>query len=332
MKPILEVQNLSVAFQNGKTKLTALRNVSFQIGEGEILGMVGESGSGKTVTCYSILGLLPRPPGIIEGGQAFFMGQDLLQQSRSQLRSFLGKKIGMIFQDPMTSLNPYLTIGAQLTEPLRIHEGTSDQTAKKAALQSLEEVGIADPKHRLDQYPHELSGGMRQRVMIAMALINKPQLLIADEPTTALDVTVQAQILELIRKKQAETGMSILFISHDLGVIGELAHRLLVLYGGQVMEQGPIENVFKDPLHPYTQALVRSLPKASSPLSPIPGAPPTLQSGPVNACPFAPRCTYALQSCFEQNPDVVTVQKQRETACLRVQEELFTQKKVAQGG
>jgi len=276
---LLEVSHLSVSFHTRSGVYRAVRDVSFQLEKGEILGIVGESGSGKSVTCSSLLGLIPQPPGRIEAGTALFDGTDLLACPPERLRAIRGKRIAMIFQDPMTSLNPYLRISEQLIEPLLIHEGTSRRDAEARALAMLESVGIADAARRLHAYPHEFSGGMRQRVMIAMALITKPDLLIADEPTTALDVTVQAQILELLKKLQRETGMAILFITHDLAVVSGFCDRVQVMYAGRIVEAADTRTLFRSPQHPYTKALQRCIPALQPKgreLYAIPGLPPDL--------------------------------------------------------
>ncbi len=277
--PLLEVTNLRTSFHTRSGVYRAVDGVSFSLEKGEILGIVGESGSGKSVTCYSLLGLLPQPPGRIEGGTALFDGIDLLHCPPAQLRSIRGKRIAMIFQDPMTSLNPYLRISEQLIEPLLIHEGVSRSTAQARALAMLESVGITDAAQRFHAYPHEFSGGMRQRVMIAMALITRPDILIADEPTTALDVTVQAQILELLRKLQRESGMAIIFVTHDLAVVSGLCDRVQVMYAGRIVEAADTRALFRNPQHPYTKALQRCIPALQPkgrPLYAIPGMPPDL--------------------------------------------------------
>ena len=258
--PLLSVKDLRTYFHTRNGVYRAVDGVSFDLDRGETLGIVGESGSGKSVTCYSLMGLIPQPPGRIESGTALFDGVDLLNCSKTQARGIRGKRVSMIFQDPMTSLNPYLRVSEQLIEPLMIHEDISKADALKQALEMLEAVGINDAASRIHYYPHEFSGGMRQRVMIAMALITKPELLIADEPTTALDVTVQAQILELIQKMQADIGMAVIFITHDLGVVSGLCDRVQVMYGGRIVESADTRTLFFEPKHPYTRALQRSIP------------------------------------------------------------------------
>ena len=258
--PLLSVKDLRTYFHTRSGIYRAVDGVSFDLERGETLGIVGESGSGKSVTCYSLMGLIPTPPGRIESGTAFFDGVDLLNCSKAQARSIRGKRVSMIFQDPMTSLNPYLRISDQLVEPLLIHENISKADALKRAIEMLDLVGINDAVNRIHYYPHEFSGGMRQRVMIAMALITKPELLIADEPTTALDVTVQAQILELIQAMQREIGMAVIFITHDLGVVSGLCDRVQVMYAGKIVETADTRTLFYEPKHPYTKALQCSIP------------------------------------------------------------------------
>jgi oligopeptide transport system ATP-binding protein len=290
--PLLNVQDLRTYFHTRNGVYRAVDGVSFSLERGETLGIVGESGSGKSVTCYSIMGLIPQPPGRIESGTAIFDGVDLLHCTPRQARAIRGKRVSMIFQDPMTSLNPYLRISEQLVEPLLIHEKISRADALKRGIEALESVGINDAVKRVHYYPHEFSGGMRQRVMIAMALITKPELLIADEPTTALDVTVQAQILELIKKMQRELGMAVIFITHDLGVVSGLCDRVQVMYAGRLVETADTRSLFHEPKHPYTRALQRSIPsmqQKGSELYTIRGLPPDL-SKPLPGCPFAPRC------------------------------------------
>jgi oligopeptide transport system ATP-binding protein len=320
---LLTVNNLTTSFHTRNGIARAVNGVSFQLEPGETLGIVGESGSGKSVTCYSLMGLLPMPPARVESGSAVFDNIDLLACSREELSQIRGRRISMIFQDPMTSLNPYLTIGEQLMEPLFIHERIDCATATQRAVAMLGEVGIADPAQRLKMYPHQFSGGMRQRVMIAMALITRPALLIADEPTTALDVTVQAQILDLIRKMQRELGMAVILISHDLGIVSGMCNRVMVMYAGQVMESAPTEEIFYHPQHPYTRALQKSIPALQAKgieLFTIPGLPPDLNRLPA-ACPFAPRCGQAVDYCAREPVQLQSVAPNHATACLRVQKE-----------
>jgi len=318
---LLEVTDLRTSFHTRSGVYRAVDGVSFAIERGETLGIVGESGSGKSVTCYSLMGLVPQPPGRIESGRALFDGADLLHCSAAEARAIRGKRIAMIFQDPMTSLNPYLRIGEQIIEPLLIHEKVSRTDALARARAMLAEVGINEPDRRLQQYPHEFSGGMRQRVMIAMALITNPELLIADEPTTALDVTVQAQILTLIKKLQREHGMAVIFITHDLAVVSGLCDRVQVMYAGRIVERAPTRAIFTTPSHPYTQALQRSIPALQpkgEALYSIPGLPPDL-SKPLAGCPFAPRCPHAVDYCHRDPVALATVRPNQESACLRVQ-------------
>jgi oligopeptide transport system ATP-binding protein len=319
--PLLNVTDLRTYFHTRSGIYRAVDGVSFSVERGETLGIVGESGSGKSVTCYSIMGLVPQPPGRIESGTAMFDGVDLLHCSPQQARAIRGKRVSMIFQDPMTSLNPYLRISDQLIEPLLIHEKISQRDALRRGLEALEAVGINDATKRIHYYPHEFSGGMRQRVMIAMALITKPELLIADEPTTALDVTVQAQILELIKKMQRELGMAVIFITHDLGVVSGLCDRVQVMYAGRIVESADTRSLFYEPKHPYTRALQRSIPSMQAKgaeLYTIAGMPPDV-SKPLPGCPFAPRCEFAVERCTQIVPPLAPWKPGHLHACLRVQ-------------
>ncbi len=318
---LLQVANLRTYFHTRAGIVRAVDDVSFSLRAGETLGIVGESGSGKSVACYSLLRLIPQPPGRIESGQALFHGLDLLRCPERELRAIRGNRISMIFQDPMTSLNPYLQIGDQVIEPLRIHEKISHHDAFDRGVTALREVGIQDAARRMRSYPHEFSGGMRQRVMIALALITKPAVLLADEPTTALDVTVQAQILELIRSLQRDRGSAVLFVTHDIGVVAGFCDRVLVMYAGRVLESGPTADLFYEPKHPYTQALQRSIPalhRRGTELHTIPGAPPDV-SRPIQGCPFAPRCEFAEEKCVSHEVALEEVAPGHATACLRVQ-------------
>ena len=291
--PLLDVRNLTTRFHTRNGIVHAVEDVSFTVAAGQTLGIVGESGSGKSVTCYSLLGLIPMPPGRIHAGTAMFDGIDLLKASEKQLLKIRGKRISMIFQDPMTSLNPYMRIADQLTEPLEIHEGISGTKALDRAIEALAEVGIPDPEKRIQAYPHEFSGGMRQRVMIAMALITRPELLICDEPTTALDVTVQKQVLDLIRDRQQKLGTAVIFITHDLAVVSEVCDTVNVMYAGRIVESAPKAELFRHPLHAYTRSLLKSIPaiqKKGEDLYTIPGLPPNL-SNPPAGCAFKPRNT-----------------------------------------
>ncbi len=289
----LEVKDLTTRFHTRNGIVHAVEKVSFSLEKGETLGIVGESGSGKSVTCYSLLNLIPQPPGKIHAGTAMFDGMDLLSLSEKKMRAIRGKRVSMIFQDPMTSLNPYLKISQQLTEPLEIHEGMKGKPALHRAIQSLEEVGIPEAHKRIHSYPHEFSGGMRQRVMIAMALITKPEILIADEPTTALDVTVQKQVLDLIKDRQNDLGTSVVLITHDLGVVSQACDKVNVMYAGRIVESAGADTLFRSPKHAYTRALLKSIPAMQSKgetLYTIPGIPPDLSTEP-SACSFKPRNT-----------------------------------------
>jgi oligopeptide transport system ATP-binding protein len=317
---LLQVENLHTQFHTRNGIVRAVNGVSFDLDKGQTLGLVGESGSGKSVTCYSLMRLIPQPPGRIVAGHARFGGVDLLHCPETQLRGIRGKRISMIFQDPMTSLNPYLRIGDQLIEPLRIHEGMNRAAALQRGARALEEVGVPEAARRLRSYPHEFSGGMRQRVMIAMALITRPELLIADEPTTALDVTVQAQILELVRRMQQERGMAVIWITHDLGVVAGFCERVLVMYGGRVVETAPTAQLYATPRHPYTRALQRSIPALQAKgadLYTIPGMPPDL-SREIAGCPFVPRCAFAQAQC-EEPVALQPVGSDHCSACVRIQ-------------
>lgn len=308
---MLSVRNLSASFHTRAGIVRAVRNVSFDVAPGETLGIVGESGSGKSVTCYSMMGLIPMPPGRIESGSAMLDGTDLLHCPEKELRSIRGKRISMIFQDPMTSLNPYLTIGEQVAEPLVIHEGAGKKEARDRALEQLALVGIPDAEQRMDAYPHQFSGGMRQRVMIAMALITRPEILIADEPTTALDVTVQKQVLDLIRKLQQDMGASVILITHDLGVVRQYADRINVMYAGRIVESAPARELLEHPRHAYTRALMKSIPglhAKGSPLYTIPGLPPNMMQEPCG-CSFRPRNTLGNpELCLtDREPELVEI-------------------------
>ena len=318
-EPLLSVSGLEVEFGEGSDAVNAVDGVSFDVHLGETLGIVGESGSGKSVSVMSLLGLVPQPPARITGGTAMFEGDDLLRMSQRQLRGVRGKSIGMIFQDAMTALNPVLTIGFQLTEALQIHQKMSAGEARSRAVELLESVGVPNAVGRLKQYPHEYSGGMRQRAMIAMAMANRPQLLIADEPTTALDVTIQAQVLDVLRKAKDDTDAATILITHDLGVVAELADRVVVMYSGQVVEAGTVEQVFRAPSHPYTVGLLRSLPRLdveSDRLIPIRGNPPSGREQP-SGCRFQPRCdlSQGRAVCTEQVPELLASGGQTQSRC-----------------
>lgn len=315
---ILDVQGLETTFKTPDGVVHAVNGVTFGLGEGETLGVVGESGCGKSVTMLSLMGLIPSPPGKIVAGKAIFAGQDLVRMSQDELRHVRGAQIAMIFQDPMTSLNPVLTIGKQLEEPLMLHIGMTKTQARDRAAELLTMVGIPNAKDRLNDYPHQYSGGMRQRVMIAMALSCSPQILIADEPTTALDVTIQAQITDLVKRLRDELGMAIIWITHDLGVVAGLAQRVLVMYGGFVIEESPVKELYANPTHPYTIGLLGSLPrvdeKQREKLYSIEGHPPVLYEKP-HSCPFAPRCKWALEHCWREMPPLIEVGPDHRAAC-----------------
>jgi len=306
-EPLLSVRDLCVHFRTDRGIVKAVDGLSFDVAPGEVLGLVGESGSGKTVANLALLGLVPRPPAFYPRGEVRFAGQELLHASERVLRSVRGRRIAMIFQDPMTSLNPYLSVERQLTEVLELHERISRQAARIRAIDMLAKVGMPDPERRIDAFPHELSGGMRQRVMIAMALLCNPELLIADEPTTAVDVTVQAQVLELIRDLQRGSSMSVILVTHDLGVVAGMAHRIAVMYAGRIVETASTDALFTRPRHPYTQGLLASIPRMDTPrgqsLSPIPGLPPDLSNLP-SGCPFRPRCSKAFADCEAAYPEL----------------------------
>ena len=318
---LLDVHDLRTAFYTRAGIVRAVDGVSFHIEKGETLGIVGESGSGKSVTCYSIMGLIPQPPGRIESGRALFDGVDLLHCSRQELQAIKGRRIAMIFQDPMTSLNPYMRIEDQIIEPLLIHGLAGKREARERAVQALTAVGVPEAARRIRSFPHEFSGGMRQRVMIAMALITRPELLIADEPTTALDVTVQAQILELIKKMQQDLGTAVILISHDLGVVAGFCQRVMVMYAGRVVEAATTDALFRAPKHPYNVALQKSIPALQpkgADLYTIPGLPPDPARKPPG-CPFAPRCEFAQEKCVTSGIELKEVAPGHESACLRVQ-------------
>jgi oligopeptide/dipeptide ABC transporter ATP-binding protein len=302
---LLRVQNLKTSFRTEAGVVRAVDGVDFELQPGQTLGVVGESGSGKSVTALSIMGLIDRPGRIAAESRILFEGRDLTEMSEAQLEKVRGDRISMIFQEPMTSLNPVYTVGDQIAEAVRIHQGVDRRAADARALEMLDLVGISEPARRAKDYPHQLSGGMRQRVMIGMALACNPKLLIADEPTTALDVTIQAQILDLMRDLRSQLGMSILLITHDLGVVAEMCDEAVVMYAGRVVEQGPVEDVFRSPQHPYTEALMQSIPMLgmtqAEPLRVIRGTVPSPLQWPVG-CRFAPRCDYAFDRCAEQPP------------------------------
>ena len=316
--PLLEVKNLETQFITPHGHIHAVNGVSFNLSSRETVGLVGESGCGKSVTMMSVLRLIPTPPGKIAGGSAMFHNQDLLKMSNDELRKVRGAQISMVFQDPMTSFNPLLSIGRQISESLETHLGASRDEANKRVVELLEMVGIPRPRERMFDYPHQFSGGMRQRAMIAMALACRPQILIADEPTTALDVTIQAQIVDLVKRLRSELGMAVVWITHDLGIIANLAQRVIVMYGGYFIEEAPVKDLFRDPRHPYTLGLLGSLPRMdrdlSAPLDTIEGLPPVLKAIP-NYCPFASRCKFVMEQCRHANPALQEVAPGHRVAC-----------------
>jgi oligopeptide transport system ATP-binding protein len=317
MAPLLSVEDLRVEFWTQRGTVYAVNGVSFDIAPGETLGIVGESGCGKSVTSLAILGILPRA-GRVTGGRAVFEDRNLVELSDAELRRIRGRQIAMIFQDPMTSLNPVLTVGRQIREALQTHFGIDRKQAQVRAIELLDQVGIPSARDRVDDYPHQFSGGMRQRAMIAMALACEPKLLIADEPTTALDVTIQAQILDLLRALVAERDTALILITHDLGVVAGMCERVHVMYGGMVMETGPAEDVFRAPRHPYTLGLLQSVPRLDTPrgrkLHPIEGAPRDMLQ-PPSACPFAPRCAYEVERSRQEVPSLVELAPNHRVAC-----------------
>lgn len=318
MDKLLEVKNLKTYFYTEDGVVPALDGVDFYIKPGETLGVVGESGCGKSVTSLSILQLIPVPPGkILEGSEIFFEGQDLLKLPEKDMRKIRGNKISMIFQEPMTSLNPVFKIGDQLGEVLILHQGMNKQQARERSIDMLKLVGIPRPEKIVDEYPHSLSGGMRQRAMIAMALACNPQLLIADEPTTALDVTIQAQILELMKKLKSDFNASVMLITHNLGVVAETCQRIIVMYAGRVVEEGDVYSIFEEPKHPYTQGLLRSIPNIEvkqAKLDSIPGMVPNPLNMP-KGCKFEPRCERALEICKTKEPDLTNLGVERNVRC-----------------
>lgn len=315
---LLEVRDLRVSFFTTEGEIKAVNGISYELDYGEVMGIVGESGSGKSVEAYSIMGLL-QSPGEILGGSVIFEGEDLLKKSKAEMTDFRGKKAAMIFQNPLTCLNPVFTVGNQLVEALRAHNrGITMAIAKNRAVEMLELVGIRDAEKRMKQYPHELSGGMCQRVMIAMSLICSPKLLIADEPTTALDVTIQAQILDLLKDIKKKTGMGIILITHDLGIVAEICDKVCVMYAGRIVEQGTVDDIFYRPAHPYTQGLLRSVPSADADtdeeLASIAGTPADMLNLP-KGCPFAPRCEKCMQVCLKQMPPYTELGDGHRCAC-----------------
>src|SRR5262245_66522872 len=318
---LLEIKGLKTHFFTEEGVVRAVDGIDLRIDKGETLGIVGESGCGKTVTALSVMKLIPMPPGKIVEGQMLYEGRDLVTLPPAQMRKVRGKEISMVFQEPMTSLNPVFTIGEQIAEAIRLHEGLGRRAAMDKTVDMLKLVHIPNPERRVKEYPHQLSGGMRQRVMIAMALSCNPKLLIADEPTTALDVTIQAQILELLNELKAKLGMAVLLITHDMGVIAETAQRVMVMYAGKVVEEASVKELFKEPLHPYTQGLLRSIPRIDLAaterrrLETIPGTVPTLRGEIAPGCRFAPRCPFVKSVCTEKDPVLKEVKPGHKVSC-----------------
>ncbi|MBN1955248.1 MAG: ABC transporter ATP-binding protein [Anaerolineae bacterium] len=318
MTNLMEIRDLRTRFYTEEGVVHAVNGVSYDLEEGETLGVVGESGCGKSVHALSIMRLIPMPPGKIESGTIWFDGRDVLKLSEAEIRQVRGAEIAMVFQDPMTSLNPVFTVGYQIVEALMLHMGMDKKKARERAAELLDMVGIPEARQRLSDYPHQFSGGMRQRAMIAMALSCNPKLLIADEPTTALDVTIQAQIIDLVRRLQEQLGMAVMWITHDLGVVAGLARRINVMYAGFIIERGHVKDIYKRPRHPYTIGLLRSVPRLDEQedvrLASIPGAPPDLIDLPPG-CPFVPRCTYVTDRCREELPELEEVDEGHIVRC-----------------
>ncbi len=323
MAHLLEVKNLVTRFRTADGVVYAVNGISYLLDKGESMAIVGESGSGKSVSVLSIMGLIPSPPGQIEAGEVLFQGKDLLKLTPRQLRAIRGKDVTMVFQDPMTSLNPVLTIARQLTEGMRRHESLPPDEANARAVELLELVGIPDAADRLHDFPHQFSGGQRQRIMIAIGLACNPALLIADEPTTALDVTIQAQIVALVKQLKQRFGMAVIWITHDLGVVAGLVEKVAVMYAGFIVEMAPVRDLYKRTSHPYTLGLLQSLPKVDAHvrnrLSPIEGTPPDLMKKPTH-CPFAPRCRYAVAQCWQEIPPLTPIEPGHVVACFRAHE------------
>ncbi len=328
-EPLLAIEDLVVEFRTEDGVVHAVDGVSYELFPGEILGIVGESGSGKSVSTLALLGLIPMPPGRIVSGTAMFKGRDLLRLKKKELRKVRGNEVAMVFQDPMTSLNPVLTVGRQLGEAIKTHfPDQKDAEVKQRIIELLTLVGVPNPATRYTQYPHEFSGGMRQRAMIAMGIANSPSLLIADEPTTALDVTIQAQVLEVLKRVQQETEAATILITHDLGIVAEMCDRVLVMYAGHIVESGTVEAIFRSPRHPYTIGLMNSLPKLTEDeewLEPITGAPPSLINLPPG-CPFHPRCFLARERCRQENPPLAPVEGSAHQSACHFSEELIGRK------
>ena len=319
---ILEVRHLSTYFLTGERPVRAVDDLSYTVKRGEFTAIIGESGSGKTVSALSILRLIPYPPGLIVGGEILFEGEDLLKYSDAEIQKIRGKKISMIFQEPSAALNPVMTVGAQIGEAIMLHEKLDKKAARDKTLELLELVGIPSPEKRIDQYPFELSGGMQQRVMIAMAMSCEPDILIADEPTTALDVTVQAQVLEQLNRIREKTGTTMIIITHNLGIVARYAESVKIMYGGKLVEQGPTREVFADPRHPYTQGLIQAVPRLDRPraknLYTIKGEPPDMSRIPPESCAFAPRCPYETAECLKARPKHEEVGRGHTCACFHM--------------
>ncbi|NLW41122.1 MAG: ABC transporter ATP-binding protein [Tissierellia bacterium] len=318
MERLLEVKDLAVSFQTYYGEVEAVRGISFHVNKGETVAIVGESGCGKSVTANSIMQLLPMPPAFYKRGQILFEGEDIVKKSEKEMQRIRGNKISMIFQDPMTSLNPTMKVGKQIVEGLKKHQKLSSSQAEKKAIEMLELVAVPQPEKRIKQYPHEFSGGMRQRVMIALAMVSNPRLLIADEPTTALDVTVQAQILDLMKEIQEKLGTSIILITHDLGVVADMCDRVIVMYAGKILEEGTVDEIFENPKHPYTRKLLGSVPRLdmdrSETLFSIKGTPPDLYK-PPKGCPFFDRCDKAMVICKDHMPGKASHSKSHYSSC-----------------
>ena len=327
---ILEIKDLCVEFKTVEGTVKAINHLNYTLHKGEKLGIVGESGSGKSVSSLGIMQLIPNPPGEIVGGEILYKGQDLVKKSEKDMQKIRGNEISMIFQEPMTSLNPIIKCGRQIAESLRLHRGMNKKEAMEEAIRMMQAVGIANPEVRAYEYPHQMSGGMRQRVMIAMALACQPQILIADEPTTALDVTIQAQILQLLKQLNENEQMNIILITHDLGVVASLAKRIEVMYGGLIMEEGTTEEIFEHPTHPYTRALLHAIPKCESGcrerLEPIPGMAPSLANPPAG-CPFVTRCRFACEECKKGIPSMRAYSDTQSSRCIFTKEELDEKEK-----
>lgn len=325
---LLEVKNLSISFYNKSGEIQAVRDISYQLKKGEVLGIVGESGSGKSVSSHGILRLTP-DTGKVKSGEILFHGADILKMSKKELRELRGNKIAMIFQDPMTCLDPLFTVEYQLNESLKKHTDLDKESRRRRMIELLELVGINQPERRIKQYPYELSGGMRQRIMIAMALSCDPELLIADEPTTALDVTIQAQIIDLLKELKEKLGMAIIFITHDLGVVSDICDKIVVMYAGKIVESGDSRQIFYRKKHPYTEGLLASVPDIESdvnePLKPIKGNPPDM-SHVKPGCAFAPRCRSAMRICVRENPPLLEVEEHHEAACWKLVQEQMKEK------